>query len=143
MKDRMKRVKAFHILTDACIIIIAYVAAYYMRFYTHISNEKLGNYYPLERYITLLVYLVPIDLLSYFFFRLYNVEQEERRWFTVIRVALSNMVGIIVFITLLYFQKENNISRKFLFLFLIVNVVLTIGSRLLITNNAKLKQKRG
>jgi FlaA1/EpsC-like NDP-sugar epimerase len=145
VKDRMKMLKTFHILTDAGIIIVAYLAAYYVRFYTPLLNEKLGNYYPLERYVVLLVYLVPIYLLSYFFFRLYNAESEERRWPMVLRVVLSNMVGIIIFIALLYFQKENNVSRSFLLLFLIINVVLAIGSRILIlnTNAAKLKRKRG
>jgi FlaA1/EpsC-like NDP-sugar epimerase len=144
MKDRIKMVKAFHILADVCIIIIAYLAAYYVRFYTQVFNEKLGNYYPLERYAGLLVYLVPIYLLSYFFFRLYKVESEESSLHQIIRIVLSNIVGIIVFITLLYFQNENNISRRFLILFLIINVVLTIGTRILIlnTNVAKIKRRR-
>jgi FlaA1/EpsC-like NDP-sugar epimerase len=142
MKDRVKRLKAFRILADACIIIIAYLAAYYVRFYTPLLNEKLGIYYPLERYATLLVYLVPIYLLSFLFFHLYNITPEERRLFMILRIALSNIVGIIIFITLLYFQKENNISRIFLFLFLIINTVLTIGSRIFITNDAKLKRNR-
>jgi FlaA1/EpsC-like NDP-sugar epimerase len=143
MKERMKRLKAFPILTDACIIVIAYITAYYVRFYTPLLHEKLGIYYPLERYVTLLVYLVPIYLLCYFFFRLYNIEPEEHRGFMVLRIALSSLVGITIFITLLFFRKENNISRIFLLLFLIINAVLTIGSRLLITNDAKLKRKRG
>lgn len=143
MKDRIKRLKTFRILADACIIIIAYLTAYYVRFYTQFFNEKLGNYYPLERYAALLVYLVPIYLLSYFFFRLYNAESEERRLHLIIRIVLSNLAGIIIFITLLFYQNEYNISRRFLILFMIINLVLTIGSRILIlnTNAAKLNGK--
>ena len=143
MKEKMNRLKGFHILTDAGIIFLAYLTAYYVRFYTPLLNEKWGIFYPLERYVSLLVELVPIYLLCYFFFRLYNIVPEERRWFMVLRVISANMVGTIIFMTLLYLQKENNISRQFLLIFLFINIIFTIGSRILGMNYAKLKQNRG
>ncbi len=141
MRDRMKMLNAFHILRDTVIIIIAYLVAYYVRFYTPIFSEELGNFYPLKSYAELLVYLVPIYLLSYFFFRLYHPEPDELGRHQLLRIVISNMVGIILFIVFLYIQKEYNISRIFLLLFFLINVILAIVSRMLITNHAKLKPK--
>ncbi len=143
MKDRMKMLKSFHALMDASIIIISYLVAYYVRFYTPLFGEVSGNFYPLGSYAGLLLYLVPIYLLTYFSFRLYTPEPEEYRWHPVVKLVPANVVGIILFFALLYFQKEHNISRRFLLLFLIINIVLSVGSRILITNSAKLKLKRG
>ena len=143
MRDRMNILKAIHILTDAAIVIIAYLVAYYVRFYNPLLVDGVGNFYPLERYAALLVYLVPIYLFIYFFFRLYSSEPEEHRRHPVLKIVVSNLVGFILFLTLLYFQKENNISRIFLLVFFILNIILTVGSRILITTHTKLKLKRG
>lgn len=143
MEDRMKMLKAFCIITDAGIIIFAYLTAYYLRFHTPLFNEELVYYYPLQSYTALLIYLIPIYLFSLFIFRQYNLMPIISRLNQIIRIVLSNMVGIIIFITLLYVQKENNISRKFLILFLIINTILTIGSRMLISSHTKRKLKVG
>ncbi len=143
MNDVMKRLKVFHFLFDAVMILLAYLTAYYLRFYTPLFHNELGRFYPLERYISLLVYLVPIYISIYFFFRLYSVEPERHRWYLVLRGVISNVVGFVFLITLLFFRKEYNVSRTFLLLFLIINIVLTIGSRVLISNSGKLKPKRG
>lgn len=142
IRDRLNILKAIHIFTDASIIIIAYLVAYYIRFYTPLFVDGVGKFYPLEKYAALLVYLVPIYLFIYFFFRLYSSEPEEYRRHPVLKIVVSNMVGLLLFLTFLYFQKENNISRIFLLLFLIINIILTVGSRILITNT-RLKLKRG
>ncbi len=140
MRDRM--LNAFPVLGDIVIIITAYLMAYYVRFYTTLFREELEKFYPLKSYVSQLVYLVLIYLFSYYIFRLYASESEELGWHQLLRLALSNMVGIILFIVFLYFQKEIYISRKFLLIFFVINTILTIASRILITNHRKLKPKR-
>ena len=139
MKDRMKM---FHILADAGMIILAYLAAYYVRFYTRLFHNELGNFYPLGTYTSFLVYLVPIYLFIYYMLRLYNEEPEGHKRHMVLRGVISNAVGIVLFITWLFLRKEYNISRKFILLFLIMNIAFTIGSRVLIFSHGKLKRKR-
>lgn len=143
MNDKKNLLKWLPAITDACIIIVAYLLAYYLRFFNPIFHEEMGYFYPLERYVSLLVYLVPIYLVIYFAFRLYTTKLDEHTWYRVLKLVISNILGLTLFMLLLYLLKEINISRKFLLLFFVINVVLGISSRLLITYSARLKLRRG
>ena len=143
MNDTKNMLKWLPALMDAGIIIIAYLFAYYLRFYTPLFNGDLGNFYALDVYISLLVYLVPIYLVIYFAFRLFTTKMEERIWYRVLKLIISNVIGLSLFVQLLYFLKEYNISRKFLLLFFIINLILSISSRMWMSYSAKLKLTRG
>ncbi len=141
MKNKQKLVKYLPVILDACFIIIAYFLAYYLRFYRPIFREELGYYYPLSRYVSFLLYIVVIDLIIYHVFRLYSAKVEGRLWKRIVSLTLANLVGMILFISILYFWKENNISRMFLLLFLVINIALGIASRMVMEYTLKRKQK--
>ncbi len=139
VKNRMFLIKSIYILTDTLIIILAYITVYYLRFHTPLFFEQVGRFYSLKTYAELLVYLVPIYLLSYFFFQLYILEPLEHGWRQILRIAMANMVGLIMFIAFLYIWREYSISRIFLIFFFGLNVLLTIGSRLLLARSLNSK----
>jgi FlaA1/EpsC-like NDP-sugar epimerase len=132
-----------HVLMDACTIIVAYLFAYYIWFYSLFVTNNSGTFYPLGKYTVLLIYLVPMYLFIYYVFRLYTPKRGKRKWLEIFNIILSNIFGIAFFTFTLYFQKEVNISPKFLILFFIINVVLGVSSRMLVSYTLKATRRKG
>ncbi|MDF2611532.1 MAG: putative rane protein [Lachnospiraceae bacterium] len=142
LKDNPKILNKLHVLVDACTIIIAYLFTYYLRFLSPFFTENLGTYHSLGKYSVLLVYLVPIYLFLYYLFRLYTPKWANRKWQEIVKIILSNSFGIVLFTITLYFQKEFNISRRFLILYFVINVTLSICLRMLFSYSLKLAHRK-
>lgn len=143
IKDNQKMLNRFHALLDACIIIITFILAYYLRFSSPFFKVELGYFYSLKKYMALLVYLVPMYLIIYYIFRVYTPKSGNKKWLEIINITLSNIVGIAFFVLILYFQKEFNISRIFFILFFFINLVLSVSSRMLFDYSLKVAHRKG
>lgn len=141
-KERMKLWNWFYAFLDAGIVVIAYLLAYYVRFYSPLVPIVGEFYYPLESYAVHLVYLVPIYLLIGVVFRLYSVTGGHIRT-KVLKCVLSNVTGIILLLLILYVLKEYNFSRMFLLVFFLINTVMSISFKMLITHFASRRLQKG
>ena len=77
IKDNQKTLNRLHILLDAVIIVVSFLIAYYLRFYSFITNLKIfnvekGTFYPLSVYAQSLYILVPLYLFIYNKAKLYT-----------------------------------------------------------------------
>lgn len=142
MKNHKKMLIWLRVLMDACIIVFAYLLAYYLRFYSPFVDLGQQLFYSLEVYSGYLVYLIPLILVIYYVFRLYTQKYEDRISLESFYVVLSNMIGVILFTTILYFKKEFYFSRKFLLTFMILNIVLNVSSRIIISHTLKTIRKK-
>ncbi len=121
-----------HVIIDAGIIIFAFILAYYLRY--NVFPVKAGDYYyPIENYMEKLIHLIPFYLFCYYVFRLYTMKLGNRKWIEVTNIILANIVGMALFILILYILKANDVSRILLFLFMMINIILTICARRLIS----------
>lgn len=137
MKNSESLGRFLHVLIDVCSIVIAFFIAYYLRFHSAFINTQLGNFYPLEKYLALLIYLVPLYLVIYYLLKLYDQERGKSKGHVIFKVIVSNVIGIALFLFLLYIQKEFNISRIFLILFFAINVILGAGFEVLCSHFIK------
>lgn len=135
MKNNTEMPKFFYLLADIVIIIISFFVTYYVRFNTPLLGEELGNWGQPRSYVAIILYLIPIYLITYFCLQLYRLRPQENGWYQVLKIVISNVIVFLLFIMLLFFQKEYDISRKFLMLFFIMNTVLTVAARILIIVN--------
>ena len=133
---------------DACIIVISYLLAYYLRFivlnnvfdfFKMNVNEK---WYSLNVYTDKLILMVLLYLFSYYFLKVYTPIENKLTLPKVLQIVLANIMGIVLFLFALYLQKEYDISRKFLILFFVMNVILSIGSRMLYSCYLKIMRKK-
>jgi FlaA1/EpsC-like NDP-sugar epimerase len=137
VKYNQRKFNKIHVLMDACIIIISYLLAYYLRFFvlnTGFDFFKIGvneKWYSLNVYTDKLILIVPVYLFLYYFFKLYTPIENRLTLTRVFQIILANILGIVLFLFALYLQKEYNISRQFLILFFVMNVILSVGSRML------------
>lgn len=143
-----KKFSKSYILVDACNIVISYLLAYYLRFTILINGIdffELGakeKYYPLNVYTDSLILLVPLYLFLYCFLNLNTSLENKITLKKVLQIVLTNILGIVLFLIALYLHKEIDLSRKFLTLFFLLNVILSIGSRMLYSYCLKIIRKK-
>jgi Undecaprenyl-phosphate glucose phosphotransferase len=148
IKDNQKMLNRIHVLLDACMIAIAYILAYYLRFYSALQNIEFfkaerDTFYSLLYYSQYLVYIVPLYLLIYNFARLYTPKRSKQRWLEIFNIILANLFGILVITSSLYFMKEFDISRKFFFIYLITNTLLCASARMLLYHFLRVIRRKG
>ena len=137
-----------HVVLDACVIVIAYLLTYHIRFniLTNFYFFTIGIhefFYPLQFYAKSLVVLVPLYIFVYYFSRLYTPKRYKSSWTEILNVIIANFFGIAFFVSYLYITKEQDISRGFLVLFFVVNIVMNVAVRLMLSRILKIARRKG
>ncbi|GAA0272897.1 undecaprenyl-phosphate glucose phosphotransferase [Faecalicatena contorta] len=131
IKDNQKYFNRIQVILDGLIIIVSYVLAWYLRFKSGLI--ELDDWYlPLEIYLRALIYIVPGYLVLYALFQVYTPKRIQGRRLEAWHITQANIIGLMGFILILYLIKEQNFSRKMIFIFFLVNVFLEVLSRNLI-----------
>ena len=131
IKDNQKYFNRIQVILDGLIIIVSYVLAWYLRFKSGLI--ELDDWYlPLEIYLRALIYIVPGYLVLYALFQVYTPKRIQGRRPEAWHITQANIIGLMGFILILYLIKEQNFSRKMIFIFFLVNVFLEVLSRNLI-----------
>lgn len=150
IKDNQKMFNRVHVLMDACIIVIAYLLTYYLRFYSPLTKlfaflrvEKNTGFYSIDVYAKRLIFVVPLYLFIYYFTHLYTPKRGRRRWIELFNIVLANTFGIAFFFSFLYITKEFNISRYFLGIFYSLNILLSVAARMILTQALRTARRKG
>ena len=142
IKDNQKLFNRLHVLLDAVIIVIAYVAAWYFRFKS--GFFALSSWYiSLTQYMKYLVLIVPVYLALYYLFQLYTPKRVQGRRLEAWHIFQANIIGLLVFILYLYLAKLTDYSRKMLFVFFCFNVVFEVVFRNLLRYILRKYRNRG
>ena len=149
IKDNQKTFNRLHVLMDACIIVISYLLTYYLRFYIllkYIPFFRLSEneyFYSVQKYAESLIFIVPLYLFIYYFARLYTPKRSMRRVSEAFNIIIANTFGIAVQTSFLYLTKEFDISRKFLGLFYLTNIALSMLARMIIMQILRYFRRKG
>ena len=87
---------------------------------------------PVQTYFSALFFIIPGYLLLYSSFQLYmprRIKSYRQELWDIIR---ANGIGLMAFILVLYFIKQEHFSRQMLCIFFLVNIFLEFVSRYLI-----------
>ena len=142
IKDNQKLLNRLHVLLDAFIIVIAYIAAWYFRFKS--GFFALSSWYiSLGQYMKYLVLIVPVYLALYYLFQLYTPKRVQGRRLETWHIFQANTIGLLTFILYLYLAKLTDYSRKMLFVFFCFNVVFEVVFRNLLRYVLRKYRKRG
>lgn len=133
IKDNQKLFNRLHVILDAAIIIISFALAYELRFkrLTGLNFFMLESKYYLS-FNTMareLLYLVPCYLIIYYFCNLYTPKRGRSRRLELWNLTRANAIGILFFMFILFLTKQTDISRKFIGVFFVTNVVLGYAFR--------------
>lgn len=135
IKDNQRRLNQFHIVLDGLVIAIAYLLSWYIFFESGLfpSATKSLNF-PTSLYFSLLVVIVPGYLIIYAVFKLYTPKRVQGRRIEFWNIVKANTIALLFFSLALFLFKERaqDFSRKMLFLFYGINIVLETCERNLI-----------
>lgn len=149
IKENQKMFNWIHVLMDACIIAASYLLTYYLRFYVFIYIFDFFKLNPKERFYDMWVYadrlkfIVPVYLFIYYFSHLYTPKRSKRTWTEIYNLLMANTFGIAFFGLFLYLTKEQYFSRKFLGLFVVLNVIMCVAARMIIFQIMRMARRKG
>lgn len=127
IKDNQKYFNRLHVVIDAVIIVFSYVLAWFIQM--HVLVKADAGTLPMHTYMFALLFLVPGFLLLYYGFNLYTPKRVQGRRLEAANIFSANMIGMLVFIVVLYLIKEQHFSRSMIFMFIGINYVLTVIER--------------
>ncbi len=148
IKDNQRMLNRVQVLLDTFIIIIAYLITYYLRFFSPLTripffSAEVGTFYPLAEYARYLLLIVPLYLIIYSYMKLYTPRRNKKRWSEFFSIIFSNIIGAVFYLALIYMLGEKHISRTFMVLFPLTNVLLTTSSRMLLAYTLRTARRKG
>ncbi len=127
---------------DGLIIIISYAASWYLKFRTDLfSNE--GNALSRRTYFGALIIIVPLYLIIYTAFSLYTSKRTHSIRYIMNNIIKANVIGLLVYLTLLYVARQQHFSRTMMFIFFGLNIFNEMLLRILIRKGLVFIRKKG
>ena len=143
IKDNQKYFNRLHVVIDAAVVVVSYFFAWVAR-YVWPFAEDVVRAVPFEWYMRLLPMIVPVYLILYYAFNLYTPKRVQGRRLEFSNVVKANTVGILLLICFIsILLKENNFSRRMLFYFYILNMILDETVRICIRRMLRQIRKSG
>ncbi len=146
MNKSQSRWRLATFVLDIGSLIIAYFFAYYLRFHSGIAffrGESLGRFAPLVDYAKQLIILIPLYFMIYSVLRLIILNTNQKLLSEMAFVILANVLGIALYIMYLFLFRELDVSRWFLLIFLIVNILLDAIIRIIICRVQRIATVQG
>ena len=127
---------------DGLIIVISYAVSWYLKFRTDLfSNE--GNALSRRTYFGALIIIVPLYLIIYTAFSLYTSKRTHSIRYIMNNILKANVIGLLVYLTMLYVARQQHFSRTMMFIFFGLNIFNEMLLRILIRKGLVLSGKRG
>jgi len=142
LKQHAKIVARIVYLADISVTIISFFAAYWLRD-VYMSGRELGRLLPLKLYYPLLFVIVIVWSLALFFFKAYRSFRVVPFLDELKIIVKAVLCGSIAVLAVEFATKSYQISRLFLFIFMLLNIVLLAGERVLIRLARQQIRKRG
>lgn len=141
IKDNQELFNRLHIVLDALIVAVTYLAAWYLRII--LFPQKGAGVLPMETYFAALYFIVPGHLILYSILQLYKSKRYSSAWKEAYEIVKANLIGFGIIFIILYAINEPDFSRSMIMVFTILNTILMIGMRTLIRKSLRLFRKKG
>ena len=141
IKDNQTYFNRLHVILDAMITAISYIAAWYIRIVLFAEPGK--GVLPMETYFTALYFIVPGYLLLYWMANLYRSKRFSSPWKEAVDVIRANIFGLVLFFVVLYIVNEPNFSRSMIFVFFGINIFIMLLVRKILRVALRSIRKRG
>lgn len=144
IKENQKYLNRFLVVIDSATIILSLTLAWYIRFKSGILSVPGENgYLTFREYLIPVISIIPIYLFLYNMFNLYNPYRFKSIYEEFINVLKANIIGILIFILILFLMKSMDYSRYLLLIFGSISVVLTDVERALIRKFLRYIRRNG
>lgn len=142
IKENEKYINKSMAFLDILCLSFSFLLSWYIRFFSGIidaSGERLN----FLQYIKPLIVIIPLYLLLYNTFNLYTPYRTKGIFDEFLNIVKGNIVGMFIFILVLYMMKEINYSRFLLFIFCICSIATTTLTRSFIRYTLRSFRRKG
>ena len=142
IKNNQKYLNTIHILLDVLILTMSYLLALYLSF-----GSALENLLSTKSYIKVMIALIPLYLILYRGFHLYNSKRLMASVDIIKNIIISNVIGIMALSVFLYFFRKYgdvaHFSLRVIVWFFVLNVLFLTVERIGIKKSLALVRKKG
>lgn len=131
IKDNQKYFNRIHAFLDGIIIIISYSLAWIIKFKCGLFLKE-GNALSRNVYFSALFLLVPLYLVLYTAFQLYTSKRIHSLRYEMNNILKSNVIGLLIFLTILYISRQQHFSRSMMFIFFGLNFSIEVIFRIIV-----------
>ena len=142
LKDNEKNFSRLHMIVDGIVLVLSYFLAWMIRFVGPMAATAVRTR-SFRQYMLMLVFIVPVYLLLYQAFTLYEPLHMQGRRLVLANIIKANVLGLLLVVFSLYMIGEPDFSRLTVYIFCVVNIFMEWGVRLLIDSLLKDMRKRG
>lgn len=132
IKDNQRQLNRFHVVLDAFVICVAYTIAWYLMIKARIFPAGTGVLPP-RVYFSALIPVVPVYLLLYALFHLYEPKRTRSKRTELWEICQANILGMMLFTTILFGLRRSgyfaHFSTRMIAMFFFQNVLLTTIER--------------
>ncbi|NME83085.1 undecaprenyl-phosphate glucose phosphotransferase [Clostridium sp. SM-530-WT-3G] len=140
IKENQKLLNRINAASDIILLFLSMALSYFIRFYIFSPNTV---YIKLNIYMKFSFFLVPINLILYLFFNLYDPIRTSRFIKESINIIKCNTVFVAIILSLLYILKIVDISRWVIIIFYFVNTGTVIIKRFTLRQVLSELRKKG
>ena len=133
IKDNQRVLNRLHIVLDAIIVTVSYLLAWWLKFEGPFADTSAGAY-TMEFYFSALYFVVPAYLLLFYLNKMYTPKRTQRIETVITQVFGANVMGAVAFLVCIGAFKIGDFSRGLIGLFAIINVILLILERLIVSS---------
>ena len=141
IRDNQKYFNRLHVVFDALVTILTYVAAWYGRMVLFPPEGQ--GVLPMKTYFFALYFIVPGYLALFATMNLYKPKRASSWFREMTDIIKANVVGAMLFLVVLYLINEANFSRSLIIVFSVGNTILMILYRWLVRAVLKEIRRRG
>ncbi len=138
IRENQKILNAAQILIDVLIFFFSMSDAYFLRFLNY-----TGPHIQIDFYFKISIIAIPIYLIIFNYYQLYESYRTKRLILEIGRVIKSNIFGIILIVILSFLFKEVNVSRMVILIFGFINTSLMILSRIILRKTLRSLRAKG
>ena len=129
IRDNQSYFNRLHIVMDGVVTGLSYALAWAVWFLSPFSTTTPGlTAYPARTYFSALYFIIPLYLILYAVFHLYDSRRVSRIRNELLEILRANVIGAIGCIVVFFLTEMNDFSKGFLALFFIVNTIATCGA---------------
>ena len=129
IKNNQKYSIIIYIVFDVLILALSYLWALYLAF-----GSALENLLSTKSYIKVMIALIPVYLIIYRGFHLYNSKRLMASFDIIKNIVLSNTIGIMILSVFLYFFRKygdvSHFSLRVIVWFFVLNIFFTVVERI-------------
>lgn len=129
-KESERTLGRLQMLISILLITVSYLAAWWFRFRGPFSASAVRAR-SFEQYMLALVFIIPVYLLIYHAFRLFEPIRMQGRRLILTNVIKANTLGLLVIMFALYMINESYFSRLIFYMFYAVNITLEGAAKML------------